>query len=94
MSPWRPDSQCGSGSGSGVRAVISECQLCQPCSSHRLPLGWRQQAWGGLGERLGGAQGPHRQGAIQAQPQVLHLCLPQWLLNSPSSCCLPSLPNP
>lgn len=75
MSPWRPDSQCGS----GVRAVISECQLCQLCSSHRPLLGSETT---GLAPGVGGV-GKHS----QARAQVLCLCLPQWLLNSP---CLPS----
>lgn len=50
MSPWRPDSQCGS----GVRAVISECQLCQLCSSHRPLLGSETT---GLAPGVGGGWG-------------------------------------
>lgn len=43
----------------------------------------RQQDWPGVGKDREGALGSHRQGGSQARPQVLCLCLPQWLFNSP-----------
>ena len=72
MSPWRPDSQCGS----GVRAVISECQLCQPCSSHHPPAaGLRDnrpgRGWGRTGRV---SRAPTGMGASKPGPGYC-LCL-------------------
>ena len=69
----------------GVRAVISECQLCQPCSSHRPPLGSETTGLAEGGKDREGALGPHRQGASKPGPRYC-LCLPYCRLNSP---CLP-----
>lgn len=85
MSPWRPDSQCSS---SGVRAVISECQLCQPCSSHRPPLGSETTGLNRGGEGQGGGSGlpSPAPGAMSLSPPVAPQSpLPSLLIHLPLS---------
>lgn len=79
MSPWRPDSQCGS----GVRAVISECQLCQPCSSRRPLLGSETTGLAGEGGGSLPSPGP---GAVSLSPPVApQFPLPSLTINLPRS---------